>query len=75
MKEHFSFPREINVMTVTWTELEVQRQAFLAKDLNFVLKENKMKLKKKKNPFSVEIQSGSGHKESKKVLRSRFTTF
>jgi len=35
-------------MTVTWTELEVQRQAFLAKDLNFVLKENKMKLKKKK---------------------------
>jgi len=62
-------------MTVTWTELEVQRQAFLAKDLNFVLKENKMKLKKKKNPFSVEIQSGSGHKESKKVLRSRFTTF
>lgn len=40
-------------MTVTWTELEVQRQAFLAKDLNFVLKENKMKLKKKKKIHSL----------------------
>lgn len=37
-EETFFISYGINVMTVTWTELKVQRQAFLAKDLKFLLK-------------------------------------
>lgn len=40
-EEAFFISYGINVMTVTWTELKVQRQAFLAKDLKFLLKKNK----------------------------------